>query len=582
MAGRGRSTFLLLLAWGAQAGAPAVGAAGEGAVFSATASPGTVDYVAVARPRGFPRSYAAIAANEGAAARPAPIDLDAPPDAFVLPPPGAPAPGAPVEVVDRWRLVEALGVRENLLNPYAQNTLKADRPIYGRDWFLELGLESRTAFESSDRPITPTSRRRALRRGAGTPSTRRGTYTRQAVLASLALLRGDTVFRPPDWKLRASAELHYQSGLPPGQRVLAGEPQGARRSQRGVGLRELYAERILRTKSERYDFDSVRVGLQPFVSDFRCFLFCDVQPGIRLFGNYADNRFAYNAAWFRRTERDPASGRTELELQRDDVFAVNLYAEDFPTLGFQLQGTAIYTRGRERGRSLALDMPGAPRRRFRNDADSRRTRAQERDVVYFGVSGDGHFDRLNLTFSAYAATGSQRGDPLVARSQKVRAAFGALETSIDFDWYRLGLHALYASGDADPFDDRAEGFSALREDARLGGLEDGFLYREPIPLGPGPDGAVLAGGLVPSLRISRNPTAGGFIQPGIRALGLSGRFDILPELRLSLHYRPLFINNITLRASLAALRPASGLRDLLGPRSDDTLYATRVELVLRY
>ena len=41
-------------------------------------------------------------------------------------------------------------------------------------------------------------------------------------------------------------------------------------------------DKHLRNVSHRYDFDSLRVGIQPFSSDFRGFLFQDAPFGVRL------------------------------------------------------------------------------------------------------------------------------------------------------------------------------------------------------------------------------------------------------------------------------------------------------------
>ena len=75
----------------------------------------------------------------------------------------------------------------------------------------------------------------------------------------------------------------------------------------------LYREmRRLRTLDERFDFDEVRVGIQPFSSDFRGFLFQDSQPGVRFFGNRDNNRWQYNIAYFRPLEKDLNSGLNDV------------------------------------------------------------------------------------------------------------------------------------------------------------------------------------------------------------------------------------------------------------------------------
>ena len=51
-------------------------------------------------------------------------------------------------------------------------------------------------------------------------------------------------------------------------------PFRARKDSDGfVGLQEFFIEKHLRTVSDRFDFDAVRVGIQPFTTDFRGFLF---------------------------------------------------------------------------------------------------------------------------------------------------------------------------------------------------------------------------------------------------------------------------------------------------------------------
>jgi len=48
-------------------------------------------------------------------------------------------------------------------------------------------------------------------------------------------------------------------------------------------LEEAFAEVKLADLSANYDFVSVRAGIQPFVSDFRGFIFSDNNLGMRFF-----------------------------------------------------------------------------------------------------------------------------------------------------------------------------------------------------------------------------------------------------------------------------------------------------------
>src|SRR4051794_22215767 len=60
-------------------------------------------------------------------------------DPNAVPPPQLALPREFIPIPDRWRLVDALGLhKENVFDPYNQNVLKGDKPIFGEDWFLNL------------------------------------------------------------------------------------------------------------------------------------------------------------------------------------------------------------------------------------------------------------------------------------------------------------------------------------------------------------------------------------------------------------------------------------------------------------
>ncbi len=499
--------------------------------------------------------------------------------------------GAPLAMDDRTRILDALGVRrENPLNPYDVNSLKGDRPIFGNDWFLSLGLQSHSELELTRVPELASAQ---PERAAGT-STASVYERRQRFISSLRLVKGNSVFRPADWQFYAKAALTLRHSD-------TDSDAGDAPSKADWSLEELFVERHLRNKSDRYDFDSVRLGIQPFISDFRGFLFSGAEPGARLFGNASNNTLQYNLAWFRLRRAESAfdlrpSGQ-RLELRRDDVFVANLYRQDTPSLGFQMQGTLLYRRNRERD-------GGATR--------SLRAHGGAFDAVYLGWSGDGHFDRLNLTYSAYLLTGSARRGESDPGEQRIRAHFLAAEASMDFDWMRFKLYGVWSSGDSDPDDGRSEGFDAVRERPLFAGLENSFFQSQSLRVSPGGERLSRRGSLLPVFGSKGDAPGSDFSNPGLRALGIGADLDLLPELRLrvnaahlafdapgaltrrgqsrsrtigqdlslALEYRPLFINNVSVQLSVATLLPGEALELLLG--SDRSLRAARVRLVLEY
>jgi hypothetical protein len=522
-----------------------------------------------------------------------------------------------ISVPDRWRLIESLGVKESILDPYNRNPLKGDRPVFGKDWFVNLSVISDTVFEPRSVP-TP----------VGVQSTDRinsvdlfGDVNQwvfnQNLIISASLIKGDTAFRPPDYEFRIVPVINFNRVVVEERRVLNADPsQGTSRNDRHISLQEAFIDVHLRNVSDRYDFDSIRVGIQPFNSDFRGFLFQDAQLGVRLFGDRDNNIFQYNLAWFRRLEKDTNSllNHIERKLREDDIFIANLYWQDFPVLGFQSQVSAIYNRNREGNDFFYNDNTFIER-----PASFGSERGRNYDVGYFGFSGDGHFGRFNLTHSFYYAFGSDRDSTFTDQQADISAFFFAAEPSVDLDWVRLRGSVIYASGDSDPFDNTEGGFDAIFENPQIAGSDTNYWTRQTIPL-IGGGGVVLStrNALLPSLRTSKEHGQSNFNNPGFRLLGVGADFDVLPELRLSanvnymefddtavlevarnqqdidreigwdlsaaLIYRPFFSQNVVFRLSGAVLFAGQGFQDLYGTDSgpDDTFYSVLGNLILTY
>jgi hypothetical protein len=185
----------------------------------------------------------------------------------------------------------ALGYEDNWWDPYNQNTIKGDKPVHG-DWFFNVTVISDTVLELREVP-TPVGvrlhrRPRFTRRVRVTPTS--GLFN-QNLAVELVYYQGDTVFKPPDWEFRFTPVFNYNYteldeilgvNANPGRR---GDPH-----DNHVGIQAAFIDKHLRDVSDRYDFDSVRVGIQPFSSDFRGFLFQDAPFGVRLFGTRDNNR----------------------------------------------------------------------------------------------------------------------------------------------------------------------------------------------------------------------------------------------------------------------------------------------------
>jgi hypothetical protein len=514
------------------------------------------------------------------------------------------APGTPpdfIAIPDRWRIVENVGVHERWYDPYNQNTLKGDRPIYGNDLFLELGLIWDTLLESRSIPV-----------GRGIQSTDdsgnldvfgTGDFVifNQNLILEGVVFKGDTTFRPPDYEVRATVVVN-QSYVEANERSLlkVNPERPPRRSDSHLAIQELLVDYHLGNKSHFYDFDSIRFGIQEFNSDFRGFLYEDSQPGVRLFGNFFENRIQYNLAWFHRLEKDTNSGLNTVFVERaDDVFVANAYWQDMPRRGFTASALLLYNRNREGDRKNEFNDNGFLER----PASIGDERPHNYDVWYLGLGGDGHLGRVNLTANSFLALGHDDHNPIAQRPTSIRAWLLAAEASMDFDWRRFKLFGYHASGDDDPFDGTASGFDAVAENPNFAGADSAYWQRQTIPLAAGGD-VFLSGrnALLPSLRSSKEKGQSNFVNPGLWLFGVGGDFDILPQLRASTHlsyltfddtavlrttrqqravdpeigydlsatllWRPLFSQNIVLRLSGAALVPGAGFDDLYDQKYD--------------
>ncbi len=531
-----------------------------------------------------------------------------------LPPPLAATTPAAEGMPDRWRIVSLLGYRENLLDPYhGNNWLKGDRPAFGEDWFVSLIGVSDTVFEPRRFPLPvggPVSQgaNRLDTFGDGDQLIIAQTFALETVL-----YRGNTVFKPPDYEFRFTPVVTLTHVDVRERGIVKANPDfGTDRTEAVLGLQALFVDKHLRNVSEHYDFDSLRVGIQPFTSDFRGFLFQDAPLGVRLFGTRHNNRYQYNLGWFRRIDKDTNSGlnnvleRGAAALRYDDVLVANLYAQDTPVLGFTTQATVLYNRNRETG-EVTYDDNGVIQR----PASIGLERGSDYDVTYVGLSGDGHYRRLNVTASIYGVMGRADRGLFVERKQSVRAAFAALEVSRDFSWLRVRASGAYGSADRDPFDDRATGFDAIFENPLFAGADTSFWIREPVPLiGGGRVSLSGRNGLLNSLRSSKEFGQSNFVNPGLALLGVGFDADLTPTLRVSgnvnylafvdtaslevaraqgaidreigldasvaMTWRPLAMQNIVVRLSGAALAPGPGYRQLFGDKPAAALLANVV------
>ncbi len=550
-----------------------------------------------------------------------PLKYELPPiDPKQVEPPTPLMPRESIPLPDRWRIMDTLGFKFPWYDPYNHNVWKGDKPFepfakWGPDWFLALSGISDSVFESRRLP-TPVGAQSSLNAGAVDlyGRTRQNVFV-QTIILSVGIIKGNTTFKPPDYEFRLVPAIQVNHARIQEVRGLRIDPrEGKTRTDNHVGIQEAFADVHLRNVSDRYDFDSLRVGIQPFQSDFRGFIFQDVPIGIRLFGIRDNNTLQYNLGYFRRMEKDTNSGLNDIQqpVRRDHVLVANVYKQDFPVVGHTTQATIIHNINREAGPDYYDSNGILIRPAIMGDS-----RPHNYRVTYLGLNGDGHFGLWNLTSSIYGVFGTDDRHPLAQKRQTVRAGFAAAELSRDFSWLRIRGNALVASGDKNPFDRKATGFDAIFENPQFAGADTSFFIRQAVPL-IGGGGVTLSNrnGVLPSLRSSKDQGQSNFVNPGLLLVGVGADADLTPQLRVlgnisklsfidttvlgvlrnqappardlgvdisvGTQYRPFMSQNFVLNASAAALIPGKGLKQLYEEDKRGPQYSILVNLLLTY
>ncbi|HEY2798250.1 MAG TPA: hypothetical protein VGK26_10210 [Thermoanaerobaculia bacterium] len=478
---------------------------------------------------------------------PTPPAASAPPPA-VTPSAAAPAfeplgysgaaaePGPPdgdfLPVPDRWRIGFpdwSRFTRGALLNPYRQNVLKGDYPIFGQKTFLNFSAVSDTVVESR---IIPVASDVSAQNPGSEEFFGNGHQESlvQEVILSLSLFHGDAAFRPRDWEIRVTPVGNFNAVRARENGVLFIDPsEGDHRTDMHVGLQELFAEAKLFDVSTSYDFVSVRAGIQGFTSDFRGFVFSDNNAGVRLFGTLDSNRFQWNAAIFEMIEKDTNSGlNTIFDKRGQNVGVFNFFAQDFLFPGFTEEVSFVYDDDRptvhydENGFLVRPSVIGDAARHALH-------------VAYIELAGEGHIGRLNISHAFTEAYGTDDHNPIAGRRTRVNAQMASLEASVDVDWWRPVLSLLYASGDSNPTDGQARGFSAVLDNPRFAGGPFSFWNRQAIPLTQTGVKLVNANSLFPDLRSSKDEGQASFVNPGLYLAGLFFDFKLTQKLSLDIN-----------------------------------------------
>ena len=514
-----------------------------------------------------------------------------------------------------------------LWHPYLQSKLKGDAPIFRQDIFLNLTVADFAQFETRRLPV-PSGVSTARPNSSEFFGRSEQTFFSNDFQIGIDLFKGETAFKPVEWALRFLGVYNSNYISVKEANVLDVDPRGSERHRTTrqkdfFSLQEAFLELHLRDLSNNYDFISSRFGIQPFVSDFRGFIFNDSNLGIRFFGNHDNNRLQYNLAAFDMREKDTYSDLNEFSSRQQVVLIANVYRQDFFAKGYTAQ-LSLHANFDHTGRHY--DKNGLIVR----PAPIGAVRDHYVQSYYLGWAGDGHIGGLNISHAFYQVFGEDSFNGIAGRRVNISAQMAALELSVDKDWLRHKLSFFYASGDNSPKDSLATGFDTILDRPFFVGGPFSFYVHQGFNLGGTAVNFKQRDSLVPNFRSSKTEGQSNFVNPGAVIIGYGTDADVTPKLKaffninyiwmttteptkrvlftnhasneigldvsLGVQWRPLLTDNVIVSAGFGALIPGAGYKDIyrantrpvpgfpqesVGP-VDDFLYSGIVTLTLTY
>jgi hypothetical protein len=503
--------------------------------------------------------------------------------------------------------------RGSLLNPYRQNVLKGDYPIIGQHTFLNVTATNIADIEFRQVPTPTTPFESTPGPGQedffGNPNQ---FFFRNDLRMSFELSHGDAGFKPVDWRAKITPVFNFnyldveELGV-----VSPDVTRGTTRAREDQSIEEWFVESKLADTSPYYDFTSIRAGSQPFVSDFRGFIFSDTNRAVRLFGTQDANRDQFNLVVLDPLEKNTNSGLNTFDGDRDQTVAIaNYFRQDFIWPGYTAQWSIHYDD--DHGDGLVYDRNGFL---VRPDPAGVFT-PHHVQAAYLGWAGDGHINHFNIDHAFYWALGRDDLNPLAGQAVDINAQMAAAELSYDRDWMRFRTSVFWASGDHNILDNKGRGFDAIFDNPNFAGGEFSYWQRQSIKL----LGVDLTDqfSLLPHLRSSKIQGQANFVNPGLFLLNFGADADITPtfrlisnanllwfdstnvleqyvfqsgidrhigtDLSLGFEHRPLLNDNVIVTCGVSTLIPGAGFKDLYNPfvGNVNELFATFLQIATTF
>ena len=414
--------------------------------------------------------------------------------------------------------------------PWAAEKLKPD-------WFVSLGAISDTLVELRRLPTPVGAADLDPRQRASTSSaraSRRSSPRRSS--SSLALIKGNTTFKPPDYEFRIVPAFNVQP------RRGRGDPRAARRSAPGHHAqrqprgaagslrRRAPAQRLgpLRLRLDPRRHPAVHLGLPRLPLPGRARSACASSA------RATTTSGSTTSAWFRRLEKDTNSGLNDVTTRAaraTTTFVANALPPGLPVARLHLAGAPSVLNVQPRGRrgDFFDDNGFLERPAVLGDARAARLHASPTSAT----AATATFGALEPPTSVYLALGRDERHPLAQqraghpRRLRRRRALARLQLGA-----RAPVRAVRSRATRIPSTGRPRASTRSSRTRSSPAPTRASGSARPIPL-IGGGGVALSGrnGVLASLRSSKDQGQSNFVNPGLLLLGVGADVDLTPQLR---------------------------------------------------
>ena len=451
-------------------------------------------------------------------------------------------------------------------DPYNTNVLKGDYPIIeGSELFFSLQGVNELFAQSR-------------KRSGGNVGTNEDTQLRERFFFTTDLFKNDNTFTPSPWFFRITQAVEYRDQTDQGNNA-------------DYAWQEAFVDLQLAVISNYYDTLDLKLGRQLFVSDFRGFVYADVQDMAVFSGTWDENRWQYRVMAADAKQIDPVSNFVRsFEDREQTILGADFFRQDWPYLGMFVNGGVLFNHDY-----------------FKNEVNS----------VHMTLAAQGVVESFQINATFVQAAGRDSFNPIARQPVNINAQMAALEVTRPTDWFVPRWSVLYASGDSNPTDSHGTGFDAVFDNPNFAGANVAFWNRETLNT----RGLTLVNGnsFLPNLRTKAFDPSN-FVNPGIVTLtqgvdtvlttrtkaffNWNAYWLVAPEsveeairvkngglnvdvgntlgqdYTIGITYKPLIIDNVQLTWGGSVFDQGNAMEDLT--LTDDLLYSTFLAAVLIY